>query len=233
MVDYFAGGLSGLAQTLAGHPLDTLKVWSQDGITRPRTFKTLYRGVSYPLLTTGFLTSINYGVTQKLYQENQSYIISGFLSGVFTGILQAPVDYLKINSQIMNGKNGKNQISLETIKKYKGKIGWFSTISREAFGFPVYYESYYYCRDYLGYHSIIAGGISGLLSWTVTYPLDTVKTRIQSGESKTHMEGIKLGNLWSGYKYCAIRAVLTNSIGWLIYEFGIKACGEEDGSRGY
>ncbi len=90
---------------------------------------------------------------------------------------------------------------------------------REGIGFPVYYQTYYYCKEKHQMSSFSAGGLSGLLSWTACYPFDTIKTRIQSGHSKTHIEAIKYGKLWMGYRYCAMRAIITNSIGWSVYEF--------------
>lgn len=218
MNEYFAGGLSGIAQTIAGHPLDTLKVWKQDNIQGVKTIKNLYRGVGYPLVASSFLVSFNYGITMKFYQENKSYILSGFYGGLVTGAITAPIEYLKVNSQ---ANPSTNLTSIKDIK-IKNKIGFTSTMAREGVGFPVYYQTYYYFKEKYQMSSFFAGGISGLLSWTICYPIDTIKTRIQTGQSKTHYEAFKFGKLWLGYRYCAMRAIITNSIGWMAYEFGLN-----------
>lgn len=53
MDGYIAGITAGLAQALTGHPLDTIKTWSQNRSTlvQPKhTFKNLWKGVQYPLV---------------------------------------------------------------------------------------------------------------------------------------------------------------------------------------
>jgi solute carrier family 25 (mitochondrial carnitine/acylcarnitine transporter), member 20/29 len=213
MSDYIGGFVSGIAQTLSGHPLDTIKVWSQDRIIRKRTIRNLYQGVKYPLMTTSLITSFNFGITQYYYQQNKSYLLSGFYGGFLSGIIMTPIEYLKINSQINSQIKEKCQVNLAS-----KKIGWISTITRESLGFPIYYQSYYYCRNDLDLHPLVSGAISGYLSWTLIYPIDTIKTRIQSGQSKSHLEAIKMSQLWVGYRYCAIRAIIANSVGWFSYE---------------
>ena len=68
-------------------------------------------------------------------------------------------------------------------------------------------------------NDFIYGLFGGLTGTIISHPFDTIKTRIQSGQSISHLEAIKYGNLWAGYRYCAMRAILTNSIGWSVYEF--------------
>ncbi|CAJ1949041.1 unnamed protein product [Cylindrotheca closterium] len=71
---FIAGWTAGVTGTLAGHPLDSLKVWVQTGI-RPaanplaanangmlNTVRRYYSGVGGPLVTVGLLQSINFAV---------------------------------------------------------------------------------------------------------------------------------------------------------------------------
>lgn len=68
----------------------------------------------------------------------------------------------------------------------------------------------------------ISGGIAGCSSWLFTYPLDTVKSRIQGNICKTMKDAIKMGNLFTGLNYCLLRAFIANSIGFTTYEYFIK-----------
>ena len=68
------------------------------------------------------------------------------------------------------------------------------------------------------FNPLLAGGIAGLLSWTFTYPVDVVKSRIQSGKSINYHEAIRKKNLWKGYSFCAGRAIVVNSLGFYIYD---------------
>ena len=71
---FLAGWTAGVTGTLAGHPLDSLKVWVQTGAT-PRnqsssppkagvlsTLRRFYAGVSGPIVTVGMIQSINFAV---------------------------------------------------------------------------------------------------------------------------------------------------------------------------
>ena len=67
MDDHFLmGSIIGITQTIVGHPLDTLKIRSQNNISR-HLFKNLYNGVSYPLMVSLYSNSyyLEYLITQK------------------------------------------------------------------------------------------------------------------------------------------------------------------------
>lgn len=63
---------------------------------------------------------------------------------------------------------------------------------REIPLFATQFGTYFYCRKYFAQNVykckiddlptlplLLSGGLSGLACWTVAYPLDTVKTRLQ------------------------------------------------------
>lgn len=66
--------------------------------------------------------------------------------------------------------------------------GFVSTLLREAVGLGVYFTTYDILMSKLNADgdapalstALLAGGISGVLTWTAMYPLDFVKTLIQS-----------------------------------------------------
>ena len=61
MDNIIAGFGSGIMQAIIGHPMDTLKVYSQDtDFKRKIKIKNLYRGITYPLLTNSIICSINF-----------------------------------------------------------------------------------------------------------------------------------------------------------------------------
>jgi Mitochondrial carrier protein len=58
-----AGYAAGVCGTLIGHPLDSIKVWIQTKSSLQRhSLQCLYRGVSVPLVTVGFIQCINFGI---------------------------------------------------------------------------------------------------------------------------------------------------------------------------
>ena len=65
---------------------------------------------------------------------------------------------------------------------------------------------------------LFSGGIAGICSWLFTYPMDVIKTRIQSGETNTIYQSYIKGNLFRGLSVCLLRSFIVNSIGFFIYE---------------
>lgn len=199
MNDYYKGALSGIAQTLSGHPFDTIKVLKQNNIHPKNTIKNFlnyYKGITFPLLS----NSVVIGSQFYIYHNH-----SGLLAGIVSGLMITPIDYFKTQKQI--------------VKNYKYKIerplGFGVTVMRESIGIPIYFNSYYYINDKIN-NSFISGGIAGMLSWLIPYPIDTIKSRIQMGYSLK--ESIKLGNYTRGLKFCLLRAFVVNSVGFYCAE---------------
>jgi solute carrier family 25 carnitine/acylcarnitine transporter 20/29 len=74
-----------------------------------------------------------------------------------------------------------------------------------------------------GYSVLVSGAFAGVLSWLCTYPLDIVKTHIQSCESPNLREvygKMRTGQIspTNGLGFCLMRAFLINGIGFAVYE---------------
>lgn len=111
-----------------------------------------------------------------------------------------PLEMIKCNQQInFQGKTKKeNRFIMKTKHIYrKGGLycfykGCWSTINRDVISTGLYFFIYYYIKDYYrrkkyNFNSVqkaFAGGFSGLVTWFITYPFDTVKTIIQTGPFK-------------------------------------------------
>ena len=79
-------------------------------------------------------------------------------------------------------------------------------------------KTYDFCYEKNNYNPFISGGIAGLANWTVTYPIDTIKTR-QTAHNINIYDALKMGNLWKGYLPCALREIIVNSYGFNIYQY--------------
>jgi solute carrier family 25 carnitine/acylcarnitine transporter 20/29 len=212
MNEFIAGALSGFGQTLLGHPLDTIKVRIQNGVSmNGLKFRNYYRGVSYPLLSSSIINSIIFGVYHSSYPETNNKIISGMLSG----LAGAPVVYL---FDVYKSKRQMEQtINMNSFLKTKGFI---ACCLRESIAFSTYFLSYDYLKKE-GYSIPISGSIAGLINWTTTYPLDVIRNR-QMIDNITMREAYNRGLLWKGYNICAMRALLVNSVGFYLYEVAIS-----------
>merc|ERR1711957_467534 len=128
-------------------------------------------------------------------------------------------------------------------------MGW-STAWREVPAFGMYFSCYEYIKEELQERvtglppylaSMFAGGASGCFTWAVIYPVDVVKTRIQTmsistpvnqrrmlrlGADIASREGV--GALFRGLGVTLIRAFPVNAIIFPVYESVLQLCFKYD-----
>ena len=208
MNDIFASIGVGINQVAFGHPFDTCLTLIQN----KRKWWNLpvrnyYKGCTYPLAS-----SIIFNCTVfPIYNRTIEYTKSGFLSGLIGGVCVAPLVFV---SDVGKIKRQTNQ-SLKFKDFYKSK-GKFSILTRECIAMPVYIGTYDYLKN-KNIHPLIAGGAAGLTNWSITYPIDVVKSR-QICSNISIKEAIRMGNLWKGYSICATRAIIVNATNFYVYE---------------
>ena len=221
--DVIQGGAAGIGLTLSAHPLDTLKTWKQTSTKVPNVnILKLYRGVAYPLAGQVFVNASLFGFynyfTKVLPYEDSDIIgkntfgrniMAGSLAGVCSSIFVNPMELYKIRAQ--------EKISLKC-NPYKGLT---STIVREIPFYGLYYGVYYWSKenvfDEYRLAPLFAGGAAGFVSWLLTYPIDVLKTRIQS--DMTLKNAIAKRNLYIGLSLGLTRAVIGNGAAFGCLEF--------------
>lgn len=209
MNEFTLGYISGFAQTIIGHPLDTIKTnFQAKKSIYPITIRNLYRGVIPPLLGNSCVVSLHFGLNDTLnpYLWNNNFI-SGFFAGLGGSIILNPMELYKVRAQ--------NRITPIYINPLYGLL---PTMGRETFGISVYFGTYHYLFDNGICNSLLAGGISGWMSWLISYPLDVIKTRIQSNRANTIIEAYHQKHLWKGFGICSVRSVIVNGLGFYIYQ---------------
>jgi solute carrier family 25 carnitine/acylcarnitine transporter 20/29 len=98
---------------------------------------------------------------------------------------------------------------------------------------------------------LLCGGIAGIVTWATIFPLDVIKTRVQTQvlKSPTHIDGER-GSLlpgrthverldtfqiareayrtegasvfWRGLGICSVRAFVVNAVQWAVYEWMMR-----------
>ena len=208
MTDFISAAAASIVQVSIGHPLDTAKVLIQNN----RNWKALslpqfYRGYRYPLISDIFFNCTAFPVYKRTEKYTNSKIISAFLSGICVFPIVFCFDTGKILRQTGQKVN---------IKEIVNRRGKFATFYRETLAMTCYFSSYEYLKN-KEYHPIIAGGVAGLTSWTLTYPIDVIRSR-QIAQQISFKRALNIGNLWKGYSFCAIRAILVNACIFYTYE---------------
>tara|TARA_B110001452_G_scaffold224588_1_gene198222 strand:+ start:2034 stop:2717 length:684 start_codon:yes stop_codon:yes gene_type:complete len=213
--DIIPGFFAGISQTIIGYPFDTAVIYKQtEKNIRDIKLKYLYRGVQFPLLFNGIISSVCFSMDHNIYNYTKknnisdNHYLSGAITGLTTSIIICPIELYKIRMQ-----------KLKTIKLLDNPfIGLRITIIREFIASGSYFGLYNYLINN-ELNSFTAGGITGCVSWVISYPIDVVKTRLQSGECNTILQGIKMKNLWSGISLCLFRAYIVNAVGFCVYEY--------------
>jgi len=210
MNDFTIGTCVGLVQTFVGHPLDTIKTNYQNNSKYKIKFNKLYNGLRYPMISTVITNSLLFHFNGNLEKK----INNSFVSGFATGIICAPI----INS--FEVYKVQNQINTPKIMKfnYLTNLGLSATFVRESIGTSLYFGTYNKLREYR-ISPFLSGGLAGTISWLITYPIDVIKTRIQSKEFSTYLNAIKKGGLTNGLFVCLCRSFLVNSLSFSVYDY--------------
>ena len=208
-----AGVFTGFTQVVVGFPFDTYKIKTQTSNLNTITYKNIYSGIRYPLMTILPITAIQFSLEDYLTNIIDNRFITGAITGMATSPLISITDLLRIRTQ---------QHLLFPLDITRGQA---ITMVRDIISVSIYFGTYNFIKTYLEKKEysntasiIVAGSTCGCLSWTATYPLDIAKSRIQSYKADHFMNAIIKGNLWNGLLICNIRSIIINSIGWLVYE---------------
>ncbi|KAG5508721.1 hypothetical protein JKF63_05219 [Porcisia hertigi] len=174
-------------------------------------------------------------------------------AGFAVSFVLTPVEMLKCNRQMHSARphwNHRQATARELARHllsahgvsglYTGMAG---TVMRAVLGNMAYFVSYEQCREWLAHgfarsshddevvpmwHSMLAGGISGCCYWTIAYPADVAKTKMQvcplarqQGFTRTLANVYSSGGaaaLYRGWGVTVVRAFLSGSIVFTTHE---------------
>ncbi|CDH55569.1 mitochondrial carrier [Lichtheimia corymbifera JMRC:FSU:9682] len=185
--------------------------------------------------------------------------LSGASSGAFIAVLSCPLELVKIQRQLeqmvaketagssANNSNGSSSWhAARQIVRRKGIFGLWSGLRchtiRETLGTSIYFGTYETAKRVLNGNQnntpaspmthFMAGGICGVLSWLIVFPVDLVKSRLQKNvmmpEPRLNtiracatdvikQDGIR--GLYRGLNVTLIRAFPIHSLQFLVLEY--------------
>lgn len=126
---------------------------------------------------------------------------SGFLSGIPSALVATPVDLTRIQMQRREASkeyHGSIDVAKKIYKSYGLRglyLGFYPTLLREVLALSFYFGVYEHGMRMLDPQqqnasnapleaAFMMGGLAGTASWVVTYPIDYVKTLVQSQSIK-------------------------------------------------
>ena len=250
MNEFISGLIAGFGSTIIGHPLDTIKVRIQiDNCTFRQSFvQNLFSGLRYPLYTISLQNGIifsSYNICYNNLQKNNinygygNNFISGAVAGINNSFICSPIELVKIKLQKSNSNYKSSWDCAKTMIKNKCLFrGLQQTILRDSISYGAYFTTYNISQDFLktkynnkydSYFPLISGGLSGIMCWVSSYPIDTLKTIYQSDNKlsliQTHHQIIKNKGYigyWKGLFPCLTRAFIANGCTFYLYELFIN-----------
>ena len=201
-------------------------------------FRSLYHGVHIPLITAGIMQSINFGVYDswrrywiREYPGGMSHLTSvflgGYCSGLVTSIISTPIQLLKTQLQTHRNLRVRDILMRDVYHTGRWRIlyrGLAITATADAFGRGIYLYSYEAAKATFAeftqeppslYTKILSASFAGVSSWFIMFPVDTLKTLVQSTyDGPSAMQHLKVilrsgrarAILYRGCLYAVIRA---------------------------
>nr|XP_020511224.1 mitochondrial carnitine/acylcarnitine carrier protein-like [Labrus bergylta] len=221
----------------------------------------LYKGMGAPLAGVAPMMAISFfgfGLGKQLQQTdpskpltNTQIFLSGCLAGVFTTVIVAPGERVKclLQVQASGGQSryaGPLDCAVRLYKEqglrsvYKGTV---LTLIRDVPSNGLYFMTYEYLKNFLTPEGqrvsqlstpniILAGGIAGILNWTIALPPDVLKSNFQTAAEGKYRglldvlrtllreEGPKA--LYKGFNAVFLRAFPANAACFLGFEVALK-----------
>ena len=159
-------------------------------------------------------------------------IVGGF-AGVISRTLTAPLELYKIQSQnsYLRESNIRNVLKKEGIRHlWKGNL---TNCIRAFPQFGISYSVYAFSKDKIfknidnnNYKNLYSGAVGGLVSMTLVYPLETIRTRLSLQMNKSHYNSIfsaikkmKLGELYNGLNVSLLGYIPFTALNFAFYNY--------------
>ena len=234
-MELIPGLLQGLTRVTISYPADVLKVQMQKQlypdtisafkhIAKTDPFK-FYRGSSICYTIIGFDRSLQFYFLEKINKKYNQFT-SAFIVSLFNSIYMLPMQYLTTNISLLN----KNNNVLTFIKNTKIRDlykGYFIETPKNILSTTIYLGSYLKFRSLIDNNKLypFIGGLSGIITWLVVYPIDTIRTELQTTQNikikelilnRININGFK--SFYKGITPVLVRTFPSSFMGMYVYE---------------
>lgn len=239
----------------------------------PRNGLSLLRGTAAPILGYGALNAllfVSYNRTLNTIDTKPekekglaSVWVAGAIGGLATFVVSAPTELVKCRAQMSLRPNESSISIVRRIWEYNGIKGLYFggvvTALRDAIGYGFYFWAYELAtrswpradaqNDSWVRHdatkTLMCGGMAGVMTWASVFPLDVIKSRVQTQPLPAMLDALPQGTsrsrtpapsgaiemtrmalkqeghgvLFRGLTVCSLRAFIVNAVQWAVYEW--------------
>jgi solute carrier family 25 carnitine/acylcarnitine transporter 20/29 len=236
--EYFLCGLGyGLTNVIVGQPFDTIKTRQQTlpgastlKFVRDEGLRGLYRGGGSIIVGGAMMRSAQFGIygsvlsllrgrgdtssAKVLGVIDPNIVVAGFCGGISRGIIEGPFEYIKVRRQVDKPWYVSEMLS-----------GMGATVFRNAFLFSSFVIYIDISRQVVpgGFSPFVEGAVCSNLAWLTIWPLDVVKSQLQSGnytgKSFTYLlsDVIRTGKFFNGIVPGLVRSSIANGCSMVVY----------------
>ncbi|RYP64204.1 hypothetical protein DL769_006750 [Monosporascus sp. CRB-8-3] len=194
---------------------------------------------------------------------------AGAIGGLATWIVSAPTELIKCRAQLASPPVSSWTIARDVLRREGVRglyFGGVVTALRDSIGYGFYFWSYELSSKWVesgrqdsafaqdATKVLLCGGLAGIVTWASIFPLDVIKTRVQTqafGPAATPLlesygaqpgrlgtieitrktyreEGLRV--FFRGLTVCSIRAFFVNAVQWAVYEWIMLELGHGRGT---
>jgi len=229
-MELIPGFLQGIIRVLISYPFDYIRTNLQSQkYSSIRSYiqnsklsiKDAYRGCTLPLITVPVDRSIQFFLFERLSKYN-SVITSSIISSFVSSIYSVPMNYLSTKIITKHSTLSFNTIT-SFIKEKHHYTGFMPDFTKSFLGAVLYTSIYGTLRkqfDKKDHNYFLFGILSSIGSWSVIYPLDTIRVIKQSSikDYKTILKITPLKKLYAGFSIILMRSVPSAGCGMMVYE---------------
>jgi len=247
---------------------------------------SLVSGTAAPILGYGALNAllfVSYNRTEvslsqalSLQQNLWTTWIAGAVGGLATWVVSTPTELIKCRAQVACPPLSSLEVARRVLRTegIRGLyFGGVVTALRDSIGYGFYFWSYEMGKRWLatspdrqiGLHHeaanvLLCGGVAGVVTWASIFPLDVIKTRVQTqalgheagtsplvqssasvATSRCRVGAIQVAKdiyqeggmrlFFRGLAICSVRAFIVNAVQWAVYEWMMYELGRNKKQR--
>lgn len=249
-MDFIPGYMQGLSKVFTTYPFDVMKTKMQTNKYNSMSdcFKDLIkndrraflRGISFPLVSFPIDRAISYKIYEDMNKLNFNPYQSAFCGGIFSSILNVPMQYFTTNAINMKKEEYKGMYNLikNTLNnKNNFYKGYTLDTSRAIIGSTLFLGTYGNIKKNLpenNYSTILSSIGSISITWILTFPIDTIRVENQTSDNSIRNIIINrykkkgIFNFYNGLTPVLIRSFPSTIIGMLVYENTKKWCDDNN-----